>query len=165
MGWENYVFAAFIFALLALLAFMVVKALRKNSDEDSLYKMEREQRMLALYAKMDELADAIEEYVEESKREIDEKLLRIDTLIHEFEEREHMEIMSLVEKMSVDRPAVQPEPVIEETAPEEEQTTIGDMREEIFRMSDEGMSADEIAEALGYSKGEIGFMLRLKPKS
>lgn len=166
MGWENYVFAAFIFLLLGLLAFMVVKALRKNNEDDALYKMEREQRMLALYGKMDEMADAIEEYVEESKKEIDKKIRRIDEVIRQFEEREHSEIVSLVEKIAMDSAAAKAEPLDqreeESKEMEKEEISIRDMRDEIFKMNSQGMDVDQIAEALGYSKGEIRFMLSLK---
>ena len=47
-------------------------------------------------------------------------------------------------------------------APEE--PSRNEMRAEALRMAREGMDVGEIAAALGYSKGEVSFMLKLGPQ-
>ena len=154
MGWEKYVFAVFLFGLLCLLAFMVVRALRKNDAKDSLAKMEKEERMLALYARMDEMLDAAEAYIEESKQEIAAQLDRAQELVQEMERRNSFEV--IIPEAAPPAPPPQDEPERAEAKAE--------LTERVLELDRQGYSIDQIAETLSYSKGEIRFILRMNRK-
>ena len=140
---------------------MVIRALRKDDSEESLAKMEREQRVLALYARVDEMMEATESYVEEIRQEMEEKLARMDAMIREFEEHEREELRGTLRQLAKGQAVLEEAP--EDVAAPEEPSR-NEMRAEALRMAREGMDVGEIAAALGYSKGEVSFMLKLGPQ-
>lgn len=70
MGIEYYLFAAFIFALGAVLVWMIVKGVRKGRAEEDVIREQREKKLEAMQDEINSLLVAMETYVEESKAEV-----------------------------------------------------------------------------------------------
>ena len=153
MGWEFYVFAAFLFAMFALLILMLVRGLRKNSAGDRLEQLEREDRVLELYAKMDEMMEATEAYVEESRAEMETALGRARELCAQMEGM----VKGMEERCTAEVPPAEKE----EPELQDESVKKDEMKEKVRELYAAGEQVEEIARELGYSKGEIAFMLRL----
>ncbi len=169
MGFEIFLFGFVMLILIALTAYLVVRAMRSSEKP-----AEIESRMRELYIRMDELLDATEAYVEESKEEIEAKLEQMEIMLQRIEggytKRDYVVYEPSAEIPQRD---VQPR---EMNAPQKkikraEPVKIAPKREnndefskKIRQMSGSGASAGNIAEELGASKGAVELVLNLMGK-
>ncbi len=162
MGFEIFLFGLVMLVLIALTAYLVVRAMRSSEKP-----AEIEHRMRELYIRMDELLDATEAYVEESKEEIEARLEYIENLVYRIENAGGKH-----EYVVYDETPVRPEPPtpkpkktrFEPSNPSPKSMIDEEFSSKIREMSGSGASSVNIAEELGSSKGAVEFVLNLMGK-
>jgi regulator of replication initiation timing len=154
MGFENYLFAAFVFGLGVILVVILVKGLNKNRTERDLLWEAKEKKLEKMYAEITDLMDALESYLEENKEGLRREMEQVRLYLDDVKRIKYMEEPKKIE-------TVEKKPAVEDTpAPKK-----GDLKQEALRLSRSGYSIGDIAEELGLSRGEVSFMLSLSKKS
>ncbi len=175
---EIFLFGAAMLVLIVLAAFLVIRAMRSTEKPADI-----ERRMRELYIKTDELLDAAEAYIEQSKSEIAEKLDSMQSIMYRMEEMYlyadqsrdkahghsvgrdyHSQDHSQVRLQDSTGPSQADEvhTGIQHSQPHEALNR--EFRKQIKEMSSEGASTGKIAEELGSSKGAVEFVLNLMGK-
>lgn len=153
MGFENYLFAIFVFGLCAVLVVILVKGLNKNRAERDLLMEAKEKKLEQMYAEITDLLEALESYIEDNKegfrRELEQVRLYLDDV-------KRIKYLEEVPKIEVEKkPEIVEIPVINK----------GDLKQQALKLSRSGYSIGDIAEELGLSRGEVSFILSLSKKS
>ena len=153
MGFENYLFAIFVFGLAAVLVVILVKGLNKNRAERDLLLEAKEKKLEQMYAEITDLLEALESYIEDNKegfrRELEQTRLYLDDM-------KRMKYMEEAPKIEVEnKPVIVEPPVINK----------GELKQQALKLSRSGYSIGDIAEELGLSRGEVSFILSLSKKS
>lgn len=156
MGAEYYLFALFIFGLAAMLVFLFIRGSKKNKLEDTQGQDEREQKIMMLYFEVEDMINALKEYVEVSKERIQADIDRIET--------DMQAVKLLLNHMPSDqqheKKAAEPMPE-QEVQMEPTKDNMETLRQQVILMSSQGESVEQIAQKLGLSKGEVAFMVKL----
>lgn len=152
MGFENYLFAAFVFGLCAVLVLLLVKGLNKNRAERDLLWDAKEKKLEQMYAEITDLLEALESYIEDNKegfrRELQQARLYLD-------DAQRVKYMEETPKIEFEKKTVEEPPAVNK----------GDLKQQALKLSRNGYSIGDIAEELGLSRGEVTFMLSLLRKS
>ncbi|MCE5236807.1 MAG: hypothetical protein ABFC62_12635 [Clostridiaceae bacterium] len=169
MAYEYYLFAGFVFLLLAAVLYLNHMFKRSRSEGDS--RDDRERRLYALYQNLDEEMLAFDDDVKRAREEADEKLSRMEGLL------QRMEGMSAALSAEIGRvraelstlnapearaEAVKAEPPKREVKRADEKRAVrrrSPRAEQVRKMREEGMETDEIARTLAISRGEVELIL------
>ncbi len=162
MEFEIFLFGLVMLVLIALTAYLVVRAMRSSEKP-----AEIEHRMRELYVRMDELLDATEAYVEESKEEIEARLEYIESLVYKLENTGRSSDYTVYEEV-VQRPEPpKPKPKkskFDSSLSSPKSTIDEEFSSKIRELSGTGATPGNIAEELGSSKGAVEFVLNLMGK-
>ncbi len=150
MGIEYYLFAAFVFALGAVLVWMIVKGLKKGRAEEDIVWKQREKKLETMYAELSGLLEALETYVEESEVGIARTVRKAEEILHDAGRL--------------------PQASAEEEKQEDDIKSVQNGGRHILaakavELKRGGRSAQEIAEQLSVSQGEVNLMLRLSSQA
>lgn len=154
MGFENYLFAAFVFGLAAILVVLLLKGMSKNRTERDLLWEAKEKKLEQMYAEVTDLMEALESYLEENKEGLRRELEQVRLYLDDVKRIKYME--ETPKKIEIEK-----KPAVEEIPAQSK----GDLKLEALRLSRSGYSIGDIAEELGLSRGEVSFMLNLSKKS
>ncbi len=159
MNWTNYLFAFYVFLLLAILVYIWTKA-SKGKLDDRIRTLEDKQReIIVLQNDTKEAIMVFETYMYETKENLETERKKIEYLIEKFEDMlEEQEASGGAKQEQVGAEA-EPYSVTIENNSEPEDTDKGDLYDEIRKLSKKGYSLDEIVKKLGISKGEAKFIL------
>lgn len=164
MNITHYMFASYVFLLLFVLIWFCGRVMRSDKKKDK-SSYDKEQRLYKLYQNIEDMLGGFEEYAEEAKTAMDERLKQAEALIEE--------LMSATEN----RPAAECKPkTARETGPapetweSKEQNSAGNAPERPKRRVEElipqyiakGMDKEEIAKALGISSREVSLIMQIK---
>jgi len=169
MGAEYYMFAVFVVGLVALLAFLVVKGVQKNRGVQKEELEAREKQIMSLYFEVEDMIEALREYVDANKDRLRGEIDRLET---------DMRALQIMENAI--RQEIQLKPPVQETRPApqlrvEKKVRPKQKKEERKRpesraglrrialdMEAKGYNIERIAREMHLSKGEVSFMLKLK---
>ena len=159
MNWTNYLFAFYVFLLLAILVYIWTKA-SKGKLDDRIRTLEDKQReIIVLQNDTKEAIMVFETYMYETKENLETERKKIEYLIEKFEDMlEEQEASGGAKQEQVGAEA-EPYSVTIENNSEPEDTDKGDLYDEIRKLSKKGYSLDEIVKKLVISKGEAKFIL------
>ncbi|MDL2237826.1 hypothetical protein LJC56_08375 [Christensenellaceae bacterium OttesenSCG-928-K19] len=168
MGAEHYLFALFVFALAAMLVVLILRGRNKNRDKEEAEREEREKKMMMMYFEVEDMIDALKEYVEASQGRIEADIRRIETDMAALSAlRESLQMMESkigaqaeAMKAAIVAPPVPPEPI--EVQEEETEEDLPLLQVTARNMQDEGKDIDQIAQQMNLSKTEVAFMLKLE---
>lgn len=159
MNWTNYLFAFYVFLLLAILVYIWTKA-SKGKLDDRIRTLEDKQReIIVLQNDTKEAIMVFETYMYETKENLETERKKIEYLIEKFEDMLEEQEASGVAKQEQVGAEAEPYSVTIENNSEPEDTDKGDLYDEIRKLSKKGYSLDEIVKKLGISKGEAKFIL------
>ena len=159
MNWTNYLFAFYVFLLLAILVYIWTKA-SKGKLDDRIRTLEDKQReIIVLQNDTKEAIMVYETYMYETKENLETERKKIEYLIEKFEDMLEEQEASGVAKQEQVGAEAEPYSVTIENNSEPEDTDKGDLYDEIRKLSKKGYSLDEIVKKLGISKGEAKFIL------
>ena len=152
MNWTNYLFAFYVFLLLAILVYIWTKA-SKGKLDDRIRTLEDKQReIIVLQNDTKEAIMVFETYMYETKENLETERKKIEYLIEKFEDMlEEQEASGGAKQEQVGAEA-EPYSVTIENNSEPEDTDKGDLYDEIRKLSKKGYSLDEIVKKLGISK-------------
>lgn len=153
MGFENYLFAAFVFGLGALLVVILVKGLNKNRSERDLLLEAKEKKLEQMYAEITDLLEALESYVEQNKEGLRRELEQVRFYLDDVKRMKYTQEAPKIEPEK--KPPVEEAPVVSK----------GDLKQQALKLFRSGYSVGDIAEELGLSRGEVSFILSLSKKS
>ena len=153
MGFENYLFAIFVFGLAAVLVVILVKGLNKNRAERDLLLEAKEKKLEQMYAEITDLLEALESYIEDNKEGFRRELEQVRLYLDDMKRMKYMEEAPKIE--------VENKPVIVEPSV----INKGELKQQALKLSRSGYSIGDIAEELGLSRGEVSFILSLSKKS
>lgn len=159
MNWTNYLFAFYVFLLLAILVYIWTKA-SKGKLDDRIRTLEDKQReIIVLQNDTKEAIMVFETYMYETKENLETERKKIEYLIEKFEDMLEEQEASGGAKQEQAGAEAEPYSVTIENNSEPEDTDKGDLYDEIRKLSKKGYSLDEIVKKLGISKGEAKFIL------
>ncbi len=165
MGVEYYLFALFVFGLVILLLVLFLNGMKKNRKKEEADLDEKEKKVMMLYFEVEDMIEALKEYVDSSKENIETNIKRIETDMQALstlregftyirEESGRQQEIDSFKEMQETRPSI--DIVVgteEEYIPEEEKTL-----EDLLR---EGEDVEAIAKRMNLSKTEVALMLKL----
>ena len=167
MGYEAYIFAAFVFLL--ILAVIYLNHMFKKSRGEDGSRDERERKLYVLYQNLEEEMLALDDDIKRARQEADEKLNRMDEMLRQME---GMSALLKVQMESVrEGLTAMPEPKAEAAKPEMAKRELRRVEEkrtprkrspradQVRQMREQGMEAEEIARALAISRGEVELIL------
>lgn len=159
MNWTNYLFAFYVFLLLAILVYIWTKA-SKGKLDDRIRTLEDKQReIIVLQNDTKEAIMVFETYMYETKENLETERKKIEYLIEKFEDMLEEQEASGGANQEQAGAEAEPYSVTIENNSEPEDTDKGDLYDEIRKLSKKGYSLDEIVKKLGISKGEAKFIL------
>ena len=153
MGIQNYLFAAYVFGLGAVLVLILVKGLNKNKTDRDLLLEAKEKKLEQMYMEITDLLEAMETYIEENKEGFRRELEQVRLYLDDVKRIKYMEEPPKIE--------VEKKPVVQELPVGNK----GDLKQQALKLSRSGYSVGDIAEELGLSRGEVTFILSLSKKS
>lgn len=169
MAYEYYLFASFVFLLLAAVLYLNHMFKRSRSEGDS--RDDRERRLYALYQNLDEEMLAFGDDVKRAREESDEKLSRMEGLLQSMEgvsaalnaeiERVRAELSTL-NTPEARSEAAKAEPSKREVKRADDKRAVrrrSPRADQVKKMREEGMATDEIARSLAISRGEVELIL------
>lgn len=167
MGYEAYIFAAFVFLL--ILAVIYLNHMFKKSRSEGSSRDERERKLYVLYQNLEEEMLALDDDIKRARQEADEKLYRMGEMLQKMESMSaalKLQMESVKEELAA-MPETKEEAVKSEVAKREpkrlEEKRVPRRRspraDQVRQMRDQGMEAEEIARALAISRGEVELIL------
>ncbi len=167
MGYEAYIFAAFVFLL--ILAVIYLNHMFKKSRSEDGSRDERERKLYVLYQNLEEEMLALDDDIKRARQEADEKLNRMDEMLGKMEGMSallNMQIESVREGLTAmpetKAEAAKPEVAKRELKRTEEKRAPrkrSPRADQVRQMREQGMEAEEIARALAISRGEVELIL------
>ena len=154
MNITHYIFAFYVFILVCAVIWLYgrVTHAEKKNDKSS---YEKEQRLFKMYQNIEDMLSSFEEYTEEAKAEIDERLKQAEALIGKMESAESTGNAPARTRKTVSSAAVA-EKKKTKSASEKRQNRV------ITQYIDKGMDKEEIAKALGISSREVALVMEIK---
>lgn len=171
MGAEYYMFAVFVVGLVALLAFLVVKGVQKNRGVQKEELEEREKKIMSLYFEVEDMIEALREYVDANKDRLRGEISRLETdmqalQIMENAVRQELLMTPPVQEPPRPRPQAENKVPLQRPRPKKEERKVPESRAGLRRvaleMEAKGYDIERIAREMHLSKGEVSFMLKLK---
>ena len=159
MGVVEFVFAFFVFVLVCMAILLHAKLSRpaKQKIDDG---NEKEKRLFKLYQNLEDMMNGIEEYVEESRREIAADKQKIDELL---EKAVQLQKAPEWDARPKDEPAAKSNLELVPKAEPAQKTLRNLNKNELVRyMKKEGVEEEKIAKELGISRGEVSLILGIK---
>lgn len=165
MGYEYYIFAAFVF--LMLMAVVYLNHMFKKSRSEGDTRDDRDRKLYVLYQNLEEEMLALDDDMKRAREESDEKLRRMEELLEKMEnmsaamqrrlEKAREDFSALPEKTDAAKPEVQKREMRrdDKRAPRKRSPK----SEQVRQMHEAGMDAEEIARALAISRGEVELIM------
>jgi len=161
MDYTYYVFAFFVFILVCLAIWFSSRVGRKRKNEKDEYA--KEQRLFKLYQNVEDMMNGFEEYVEEAKAELDEK---IEIALKELKEDKRPKNAELIEMPEI----VEPQQKVQEhmsLTKNKKQSGRTEQKNDktddlIADLMDKGLEIDDIAKKLGMSRRELSLIMKMK---
>ena len=164
MDFTYYAFAFFVFLLVcaAIWFYSRVTGNREKKDKSS---YEKEQRLFQMYQNIEDMLGSFEEYAEEAKADIEERLKQAEALINGVQSAPQNRPENHRAVGSYSKPV--PEERVEMTLPKKNIRSTSDkpknkMEDLIPQYLAKGMSKEEIAKVLGISSREISLIMEIK---
>lgn len=157
MHYSYYLFALFVATLIAAVLFMNDRLRRSRiSDSDTLKA--REARLFSLYQNIEDLSDAMEEYVDETMASLAEKRL-------ELEEKEQA-LAELAQSLQANAAAAPQAPSSPFSAPvllprQAKRGGEPSKAQRVQYLRDQGFDEERIAQELSMSLGEVLLIVRM----
>jgi hypothetical protein len=167
MGAEYYLFALFVFGLVALLIVFFLKGMKKNRVREEEELGEKEKKVMMLYFETEDMIEALKEYVESSRESIDGNIKRVETDMQALATlRDGLDLLKQQYEEKRESPPALP------AAPPEQPPAIVELSEAArarrekkerreMDLEKTGEDVDSIAERMNISKGEAALMLKL----
>lgn len=173
MGAEYYMFAVFVVGLVALLAFLVVKGVQKNRGVQKEELEEREKKIMSLYFEVEDMIEALREYVDANKDRLRSEIGRLETDMQALQIMENAVRQEILMTPPVQEAQPRPREAqaerkvpIQRPRPKKEERKVPEsragMRRVALEMEAKGYDIERIAREMHLSKGEVSFMLKLK---
>jgi len=173
MELQAYLFAFYIFVLICVAIWFysrVMRAPRKDSKET----YQREQKLFAMYQNAEDMLASVEEYTEETKAALEEKIQHMSKVMAEFKsvsERENQVTAETQKPKEATPPAKKTRATKKTTkatpkAGTPKKTTrtrkTKTLEEKVGEMADLGMETSEIAKKTGRSTKEVALIMEVK---
>ncbi len=121
MGAEYFLFALFVFGLVALLIVLFLRGMKQNRKQEEEGIEEKEKKVMMLYFEVEDMIEAFKQYVEVSRESMENNLRRIETDMHALGTlREGLGMIS-EQRERISREHVEEPPAIDITVGEEEE--------------------------------------------
>lgn len=152
MGAEYFLFALFVFGLVALLIALFLRGMKQNRKHEEEGIDEKEKKVMMLYFEVEDMIEAFKQYVEASRENMENNLKRIETDMHALSTlREGLGIINEErERMSRERAEEPPHQPIDISVGEEEELPPSE--------EPEPEDVESAAKRLNVSKTEIELM-------
>ncbi len=153
---SGYVFAFYVFLLVCAGVWFYFKMVRsyKKSKDDGNY--EKEQRIFKLYQNVEDMMTSFEEYVEESKEQINKAMAEAVSLLDEAKKENQT---AKTEIKSAEEAKEKPKKKSDSSDGDKKKVIAKEM---IFELMDDGLNEDEIAKELGISRREVSLFKEMK---
>jgi len=165
MDITHYLFAFFVFLLVAACIWLFGRVARKKSKEEP-GTYEKEQRLFTLYQNLEDMMNSFEEYVGETKAEIDKRLQALKKAAQTQDGAQAAVREDAARRIETD--AAQPAPVshIKEAAAKlqgiPESMRDLPVEEAIPMLFEQGYEGEQIAKFLGISNREVTLTMGIK---
>ncbi len=155
MGAEYYLFALFVFGLVALLIALFLRGMKQNRKQEEEGIDEKEKKVMMLYFEVEDMIEAFKQYVETSRESMENNLRRIETDMHALGAlREGLGFIS-EERERISRERAEEQPPIDITVGEGDELPPA---EEEAAAEEEPEDVEAAARRRGVSKTEIELM-------
>ena len=162
MDLSIYIFAFYVFLLVcgAIWFFSRMTGTGKKKDKSS---FEKEQRLFKLYQNVEDMLSSFEEYAEEARVDIDERLKEAEALIKGTKGSAEPKPMRKSTAESTSKTAPAKSAGGQKTRESNQDTPDRQKLEEMIpKYLEKGMNSEEIARALGISSREVSLMMEIK---
>lgn len=166
MDYTHYMFAFFVFLLVCGCIWLFGRVVRRDKKQDT-GTYEKEQRLFKLFQNVEDMMSGFEEYVEETKKEMDSRIARMERISAQAE--------SAVDRKTAASSATNQKPAAasKQTAAArqsaaakmpEAMPSVRDLpvEEAIPRLLEQGMTQQQIAKHLGISNREVTLIMGIK---
>lgn len=157
MSTTYYIFAFYIF-LLVCVCMWVYGKVSHSGKKDEKNNYEKEKRLFKLYQNVEDMMNSFEEYVEETKKEMNQKTTLISTMLEKVN-RMSTEVDADVQNI-IKTEQLQHTSEVQVLNVENKQKM--KTEELISLLMEQGMAQKEIAKELGISSREVSLIMQIK---
>ena len=153
MDYTYYLFALFVF-LLVCAAIWFFSKIYKGAKKEETNDYAKEQRLYKLYQNVEDMMTSFEEYVEQSKAELDQKLSQIESMLEKpgSEQQQEAKNTNAVTK-SADHSGQKASAAVQKSKQNTEK--------EIAQMVADGMDINDIAKSYGISSKQVSLIMEI----
>jgi hypothetical protein len=156
VGAEYYLFALFVFALVAILAVLFIYGAKRNRAKDEQERKRKEEKLMMMYFEVEDMIDGLKEYVDASREKIETAIKRVET---------DMQALSTMKESLFalrERSDAYMTPVVLEAHPAEAPQENPEGQLSLFDLNKAGHDVENIAKQMNLSKTEVELMLKFR---
>ena len=151
-----YVFAFFIFLLICAVIWFFSKTVR-TSKKDEKSDFGKEQQLFKLYQNVEDMMTSFEEYIEEAKTELNQKISEITSMLDKLNSTANDIELNKNEDLGTSTNTAQ-----RKKTPVDGAVLKAKPEEMITSLINDGMTMGEIAKELGMSSREVSLIMEIK---
>jgi hypothetical protein len=160
MDITHFAFAFYVFLLICAVIWFYGRVTGGGKKKDKSH-FEKEQRLFQLYQNVEDMLASFEEYAEEAKAGIDERLGQMQAMIEDAQNAAKPK--PAARRASTPKPSQEKAPAVKKSGKSSKKPPVKPKADELIpQYLKKGMNKEEIAKALGMSSREVSLIMEIK---